>query len=168
MGEGECSSSGSDSEPSEDNLELEELKVILPKHLAPKKKKGKKPKNPLPKVVKKPQVVVKKPLKKKCTRCGEEEGPTHQCKVEEPVKRKVVGVETYYNLHGKRVHDQQTQTPVEFYPKILQIRADHQAQLQATSRNFLSEIKQNHSEAPKELTSVNSEETLAPLAKAPL
>ena len=66
--------------------------------------------------------------KKKCKTCGSDDIPGHTCKQELPVvKRRPVGLRTYYNLSGKKVHDQQTQTPDEFYPKIVQIRAENEA-----------------------------------------
>ena len=117
--ENNCSSSGSDSEPSEDNLAYEDLKKYLPSNLQKKKEKINK-KKPLP--GKNFNMIRSKLLpKKKCPKCGDEEAPGHVCKVQEPAppppKKKVIGLRTYYNLSGKRVHDQATQTPANFYPK---------------------------------------------------
>ena len=119
-----CSSSGSDSEPSEDNLCFEDLKKLLPVNVAKKKEKGTKKKT-LPS--RNFQVIRQKLLpKKKCGKCGEDEGVGHVCKPPEPAppppKKKVVGLRTYYNLAGKRVHDQATQTPPGFYPKLFSRR----------------------------------------------
>ena len=119
-GEENCSSSGSDSEPSEDNLDYEDLKNLLP--VAVQKKK--------PAVAPKKRIIFNKniampkpkiqPQKRKCGKCGEDEVLGHVCKIVEappPPKKKIIGVRTYYNLAGKRVHDQATQTPVSLYPK---------------------------------------------------
>lgn len=120
-GEANNSSSGSDSEPSEDNLDYEELKKLIPIAVPQKKK--------LSQLNKKKQIASKninipkyKTLpKKKCPKCGEEETMGHICKNAEPPqppKRKIIGLRTYYNLAGKRVHDQATQTPPALYPKL--------------------------------------------------
>lgn len=119
-----CSSSGSDSEPSEDNLSFEDLKKLLPANVAKKKDKVMK-KKPLP--TRNFQAARQKLLpKKKCGKCGEDDGPGHVCKLPEPAppppKKKVVGLRTYYNLAGKRVHDQATQTPPGLYPKLFNRR----------------------------------------------
>ena len=120
-GEANISSSGSDSEPSEDNLDYQELKSLIPaavkkKHnLVSKKKPSKNIYFPKPKIQ----------PKKKCAKCGEEEVLGHVCKVFEappPPKKKVIGLRTYYNLAGKRVHDQATQTPPALYPKLFSRR----------------------------------------------
>jgi DNA-directed RNA polymerase subunit M/transcription elongation factor TFIIS len=118
--ENNCSSSGSDSEPSEDNLNFEDLKKLLPSNVAKKKEKILK-KKPLP--GRNFQMIRPKLLpKKKCPKCGEEEVQNHICKSAEPAppppKKKIVGLRTYYNLAGKRVHDQATQTPPNLYPKL--------------------------------------------------
>ena len=119
--ENNCSSSGSDSEPSEDNLDFEDLKKLLPANIVKKKEKISK-KKPLPS--RNFNMIRPKLLqKKKCQKCGEEEGPSHVCKPVEPAppppKKKPIGLRTYYNLAGKRVHDQATQTPPGFYQKLL-------------------------------------------------
>ena len=124
-GEENCSSSGSDSEPSEDNLDYEDLKNLLPV-VAQKKKPG---------VAQKKRIIFNKniaiprskilPPKKKCSKCGDDELPGHVCKTVEappPPKKKIIGVKTYYNLAGKRVHDQATQTPISLYPKVFSRR----------------------------------------------
>ncbi|OMJ82159.1 hypothetical protein SteCoe_17237 [Stentor coeruleus] len=109
------SSSGSESEPSEDNLEFEELKGFFPIHktsLSLNKKK-----------IETPKVFHNHRLRfplKKCERCGEDDGGNHVCKnllSYSQIKRTVVGLRTYYNLAGKKVHDQATQTPPSFYEK---------------------------------------------------
>ena len=107
---------------------------MLPKGLNLKKKlPKKKPKLPS-KIVRK---TIKKPPRRKCSKCGEDDLPGHECKKEDPVpiRKKPVGLRTYYNIAGKKVHDQQTQTPVEMYPKILQIRADLEAHPNFQGRN---------------------------------
>lgn len=118
-GEENCSSSGSDSEPSEDNLDYNDLKNLLPVPMVVKKKPAQMPKKRIVfnKNLNLPKAKVA--IKKKCQKCGEDEGPGHACKIEAPPppKKKVIGIRTYYNLAGKRVHDQATQTPPGLYPK---------------------------------------------------
>ena len=121
-GEAEDSSSGSDSEPSEDNLEVEELKDYIPSLSLKKKPKPKSKPKPAPQ----PRVM-RQPTRKKCNKCGQDELPGHTCpEAPPPPKRKPVGIRTYYNIAGKRVHDQATQTPLSFYPKMAKIRAETQ------------------------------------------
>ena len=107
------------------------MKKVLPKHLLTKKKPVKKRQKSAQRPARRVSTTAnaKKAVKKKCRHCGNDEVPGHQCKTEEapPPKRRMVGIRTYYNLSGKKVHDQQTQTPVEFYPKIIQIRAENEA-----------------------------------------
>lgn len=126
-GEANISSSGSDSEPSEDNLDFEQLKELIPVSGISKKVKkiAVKKKPPQAKNFYVPKPKPKPVPKKKCGKCGEDELPGHVCKVVEappPPKKKVIGLRTYYNLAGKRVHDQATQTPPALYPKIFSRR----------------------------------------------
>ena len=130
-------SSGSDSEPSDDNLEPSELAQFIPstqKTAAPAH--GKKPlsKTSSRTIIKPANAVSKavpRPKAKKCPDCGKDLLMNHRC-LAKPAgadkprellkpssaivqKRPVIGVKTYYNLLGKRVHDQMTQTPASFY-----------------------------------------------------
>ena len=111
-GEGNASSSGSESEPSEDNLDFKELKDLIP---APNtefnfKKYG---------VNRSFDLSRNKRNLRKCSRCNEDEVQGHVCRgMDAPSpRRKAVGIKTYYNIAGKRVHDQATQTPPSFYEK---------------------------------------------------
>ena len=85
--------------------------------------------------------------KKKCPKCGEEEGPSHICKPAEPAppppKKKVIGLRTYYNLAGKRVHDQATQTPPGFYQKLLNRR--HGSTIAPQTPDSVAELSGNTS-----------------------
>lgn len=135
QGEGE-ESSGSDSEPSDDNLEPEELAQLIPVAEKSDLASGKKPLSKTSsRTIIKPvsqKVTVSKSKVKKCPECGKDMFPHHKCPpkpapVEKPKdsakpptatvsqRRPTVGVRTYYNLLGKRVHDQATQTPASFY-----------------------------------------------------
>jgi ribosomal protein L32 len=156
-GEANISSSGSDSEPSEDNLDEEELKKLIPLSVPSKKKQEKPKKKPVQ--IKNVYLPKQKPAqKKKCPKCGEEEVAGHVCKVVEaappPPKRKIVGLRTYYNLAGKRVHDQATQTPPGLYPKLFTRRhgstlapqtpdsvADLSANVSGNEEGFLSDTQ---------------------------
>lgn len=127
-------SSGSDSGPSDDNLEPSELAQFVPaiqKTSAPAR--GKKPLSKTSsRTIIKPANTISRPMPrpkaKKCPDCGKDLLMNHRC-VAKPApaekqvkpasafvqKRPVIGVKTYYNLVGKRVHDQMTQTPASFY-----------------------------------------------------
>lgn len=123
-GEEACSSDDSDSEPSEDNLEVAKLNKLMPKEVRikhrslpranSKKRANMKPAAPLPVTA------------KKCLECGEIVSKLHTCNPPQPappaappppLPRKPIGVRTYYNKFGKKVHDQITQTPNSFYAK---------------------------------------------------
>ena len=111
----ESSSSGSESEPSEDNLDIEELKQILPGQTINRRSSLCSKKTPC---LNKP-LHMPKAYPKKCEKCGEDEGVRHFCKANCPGPiKKVIGIRTYYNLAGKKVHDQATQTPPSFYEKV--------------------------------------------------
>jgi hypothetical protein len=125
-GEEPCSSDDSDSEPSEDNLDTSKLNKLVPKE--PRIKHRSLPKTTLRnREPLKPQL--KTPLKslKKCPECREILMKNHVCSLPQPpppvlppsssIKRKIIGVKTYYNRFGKKVHDQITQTPASFYSK---------------------------------------------------
>ena len=115
-GEGNASSSGSESEPSEDNLEFQELKSLMPAtHSHSLVNSLNFNKNAL----NRGNFYRNKTLTKKCGKCGEEDLHGHFCKIFEVTaqRRKIVGIRTYYNITGKRVHDQETQTPPSFYEK---------------------------------------------------
>ena len=127
-GEQDDSSDGSDPCPSEDNLDEREIAKLVPSPSKPPSKsesiKKQRPKtfnirqNPAPHAVKPFKEDVKE--LPKCGKCGETELPGHQCSrpvVQRPSVRtnsrlytKQVGVRTYFNAAGKKVHDQATQT----------------------------------------------------------
>lgn len=125
-GENGDSSSGSDSDPSEDNLEIEELRNLIPiSYSAPQKKKEKNSK----KKIKEVKSFTRRIPKQKCKKCGDEMLAGHICKVQDappPPKKAPIGLRTYYNLSGKRVHDQATQTPLSLYPKAAKANEDGQ------------------------------------------
>ena len=114
LNDGNSSSSGSESEPSEDNLDLDSLNKLIPQTAEPKKdslcKKRYERSLHLP----------RSRVLKKCEKCGESEVTGHACKNlnnSYSLRRKIVGLRTYYNICGKKVHDQSTQTPPSFYEK---------------------------------------------------
>jgi len=121
-GEDACSSDDSDSEPSEDNLEVAKLNKLMPKEARIKQKS-------LPRANSKKRASIKlqpQPPQsaKKCPECGESASKGHLCNPPQPPPapaplppRKPIGVKTYYNKFGKKVHDQITQTPASFYAK---------------------------------------------------
>jgi len=116
-------SSGSDSDPSEDNLEPEVFSEILP--ISPKKKSPEKKKRPI--TTKKRNKSIRSiniPVKKreelpppKCTNCNEVLTPNHVCPKPKPrtrptMRRNLYSTsQAYYNAAGKKVRDQATQTP---------------------------------------------------------
>lgn len=108
------SSSGSESEPSEDNLDQDELQSLIPSSAGLKRETFCKRRN------EKSLCLPRARLLKKCERCGENEVNGHVCKsvnLSFNTLRKVIGLRTYYNICGKKVHDQATQTPPSFYEK---------------------------------------------------
>lgn len=120
-GEEACSSDDSDSEPSEDNLDTTKLNKLIPKESRVKARS-------LPRTTAKTRTSLKPNTSmsvKRCPDCGDPLFKRHNCKPpqppppapSQPMLRKPVGVKTYYNRHGKMVHDQATQTPVSLYPK---------------------------------------------------
>ena len=128
--------SGSESEPSEDNLDEETLKTLIPKTVTKKKKKSRNDKKSISTIRKreslpakserKSESVEKKNEKKKCAECGEFEGIHHVCnkkilknfspspglysKRERMIPSSLSHVSVYINLKGKKVRDQATQT----------------------------------------------------------
>ncbi|CAG9316427.1 unnamed protein product [Blepharisma stoltei] len=135
-------SSGSDSDPSEDNLEIEELRNLVPlSYSAPTKKKEKNKKK-----INQPKTFTRRIPKQKCKKCGEEMQPGHQCKVQDappPPKKAPIGLRTYYNLAGKRVHDQATQTPLSLYPKAAKGITDEEPN-RSTSPHALNASMENN------------------------
>lgn len=131
-GEEADSSDDSDSEPSEDNLEAEKLGKLLPKEPKPKQRSLPRPRvGPgMKKTSPKFQLRTPTQMSRKCPECGEAMTLRHTCNPSQPAPpplhmppaalnlsytRKSIGVRTYYNRFGKRVHDQSTQTPAAFY-----------------------------------------------------
>lgn len=128
---GEGGSSGSESSPSEDNLDPEELAQLLPAVPRPKGERAKKRLTRDPSALRSrsfkedAKTVKEKEAKdaspKKCTSCGLPQEPGHICprpKVLRPLPSsfsrlytKRVGLNTYVSPSGKKVHDQATQTP---------------------------------------------------------
>jgi hypothetical protein len=111
-GEAVNSSDDSDSEPSEDNLDDSKLKKLMPKTARTRYRSlprhgGKR--NRLKSTSNIPTVI------QKCPDCGDLLTRQHICSAPQPPPaqtppRKPVGVRTYYNKAGKKVHDQITQT----------------------------------------------------------
>lgn len=110
----ENSSSGSESEPSEDNLDLDTLKNLVPQTAEARKDGFCK------KRYERSLHMPRHRSIKKCEKCGDNEVSGHFCKILNnscTLRRKIVGLRTYYNICGKKVHDQETQTPPSFYEK---------------------------------------------------
>ena len=113
------SSSGSESEPSLDNIEppqdLQEAPAAPPRSSS---RLVLKLPGPAPLQVSKRTPVSKS---RRCGECGLELGMGHVCPLrvtpsqDQSKSQTLVGVKTYYTVHGKRVHDQFTQTKVSFY-----------------------------------------------------
>ena len=165
-GEENDSNSGSESEPSEDNFDIEELKTLFPVNLNGK--------NLIFAIGKKMNVKTSflqtKIIVKKCKKCNQIEEVGHICKVKRAfsVKQKVIGLRTYYNIAGKRIHDQATQTPHSFLENSGKKRymSSNQASFETfdesslASENFetlsnLPSLKKNN-EAPSSLLGKNS------------
>lgn len=123
-GEQDESSDGSDACPSEDNLDEKEIAKLVPAKPAAKTQSSKR-QRPTTINVRQSPLTHSKPFKEdvkelpKCGKCGETELPGHQCarQVQKPAIRttsrlysKQVGLRTYFNAVGKKVHDQATQT----------------------------------------------------------
>lgn len=136
---GEVDSSGSDSEPSEDNLEDEVMNKLLPIKQATSHRKK------VPKSSSRKKLKMRYNFSAKKSEKPKESGRRYAESLDEdaapsikpkeppsvpappppiPKKKQLIGVRTYYNLSGKKVHDQSTQTPTSFYPKIAKIRAE--------------------------------------------
>ena len=118
------SSSGSESDPSEDNLDPEEVNTVYPVTLTPKpkveekksagnsNKKRAESNRSLTSQKERNKVVVK------CKLCGEPEQPGHNCQKPKPKLRPIIkpqnainlNTQPYYNAAGKKVRDQATQT----------------------------------------------------------
>ena len=121
-------SSGSESDPSEDNLDPEEICSVYPVTLAPKlKPSDKKKSTPIPNSKARAQsnrsLTAQKERAKiilKCKQCGEPDLPGHICQKPKPKQQlkpivKPSGTfnlinQPYYNAAGKKVRDQATQT----------------------------------------------------------
>jgi ribosomal protein L32 len=117
------SSSGSDSDPSEDNLDPEEIASVYPLTLTPKPKSEKKNSTSSNKkrVESNRSLTSQKDRNKvipKCKLCGEPELAGHICLKPKPKLRAIMKPQTipnittqpYYNAAGKKVRDQATQT----------------------------------------------------------
>jgi hypothetical protein len=123
------SDSGSDSDPSGDNLEVEELTKLVPiaqPKLGGAQERSLDRRRPKRKVIRsfrsmsasKPKDLVQKE-RRKCGNCGEPWSFRHKCEPPKPTPppkpvstrpsrsqlAKAVGVRTYYNSNGKKVHD---------------------------------------------------------------
>lgn len=109
-GEEVNSSSGSESDPSEDNLDFRELEGLIPSATSSFNRF---------RANRSFDFSRDKKIQKKCPRCNQDDIQGHYCKVFEAPqpRKKIVGLRTYYNLVGKMVHDQATQTPPSFYEK---------------------------------------------------
>ena len=116
-------SSGSDSDPSEDNLDPEEITNIYPSTLTPKPKLDEKKTSNSPKkrAESNRSLTSQKERNKiviKCKLCGEQELSGHVCSKPKPKLRPIMKTQTpythpsqpYYNAAGKKVRDQATQT----------------------------------------------------------
>jgi hypothetical protein len=121
-GDGE-STDGSDSSPSEDNLDAKELAKFVP--ITTRRSKAEKKARPRTISIRNLPIPRPRPFKEdikeipRCVKCGEPDLPGHQCarSLPKPVVRtssrlytKQVGLNTYFNAAGKKVHDQATQT----------------------------------------------------------
>ena len=125
-------SSGSDSDPSEDNMDAEELEKYVPTKTK-KEKVVKTPKKATRRVKRMNSAPsakqrVAKGGPQRCSKCNEIWTRGHKCPEAEPPPpipkpsapkmnvqsryaiTKTVGLNTYYNSAGKKVHDQATQT----------------------------------------------------------
>ena len=119
-------SSGSESDPSEDNLDPEEITTVYPVTLTPKPKGEAKKQIPSSCSPKKRagsnrSLTSQKERNKiiiKCKQCGEPEMPGHVCQKPKPKLRPIMKPQPvfnqssppYYNAAGKKVRDQATQT----------------------------------------------------------
>ena len=116
-------SSGSDSDPSEDNLNPDETLAVYPMALTPKPKLEEKKFNSSAKkrADSNRSLTSQKERTKtvqKCKMCGEQELPGHVCSKPKPKLRPLVKslpvycppAQPYYNAAGKKVRDQATQT----------------------------------------------------------
>lgn len=116
------SSSGSDSDPSEDNLDMEETALVYPSSVPPKPKvEERKTPSAKKRVESKRSLTSQKDRNRtvqKCKLCGEQELPGHVCSKPKPKLRPIVKTQPiyaqpsqpYYNAQGKKVRDQATQT----------------------------------------------------------
>ena len=125
-------SSGSDSDPSEDNMDADELEKYVPTKTK-KEKVAKTPKKSTRKIKRINSAPSSKQRKttsgpQRCSKCNEIWTRNHKCPEAEPpppptkppaprvpvqsryALTKTVGLNTYYNSNGKKVHDQATQT----------------------------------------------------------
>jgi ribosomal protein L32 len=139
-GEEACSSDDSDSEPSEDNLEVAKLNKLIPKEARVRQKS-------LPRgdsLRRKSQRTTATAIKK-CTECGETLTKNHTCSSPAPPPlpppqlppRRPIGVRTYYNKFGKKVHDQESQTPSSFYTKSAHYRLNSLSRLEDSGEDSL-------------------------------
>lgn len=127
-------SSGSDSDPSEDNMDGDELANFVPIKAKVKKDKAKSAKSLTRRKSKRITSASSSKSRgpkhgpSRCSKCNEIWTRGHKCKDSEPpppipkppaprmvvqsryAMTKTVGLSTYYNANGKKVHDQATQT----------------------------------------------------------
>ena len=122
-GQEDDSTDGSDSSPSEDNLDEKELAKLVPS--ATRRTKAEKKTRPRTISIRNLPIPRPRSFKEdskelpKCQKCGEPDLPGHQCARTVPKQvirtssrlyNKQVGLNTYFNAAGKKVHDQATQT----------------------------------------------------------
>ena len=150
-------SSGSESDPSEDNLDPEEICSVYPVTLAPKlKPSDKKKSTPIPNSKARAQsnrsLTAQKERTKiilKCKLCAEPDLPGHLCQKPKP-KRELKPIvkpsgtfnlvnQPYYNAAGKKVRDQATQTiPISQTPILKEESKTGQLELR---NNNISPVK---------------------------
>ena len=117
------SSSGSESDPSEDNLDPEEITAVYPLNSTPKPKlEEKKSTSPNKKRAESNRSLTSQKERNKainkCKLCGEQEFPGHFCAKPKQKLRPIMKTQSinnyssqpYYNAAGKKVRDQATQT----------------------------------------------------------
>jgi hypothetical protein len=141
-GEEACSSDDSDSEPSEDNLEVTKLNKLIPKEASIR-----------PKSLPRGDSCRRKRTTatiKKCTDCGDILAKNHICSSPAPPPlpppqlppRRPIGVRMYYNKFGKKVHDQVSQTPACFYTKSTNYRLNSLSRLGDSEEDSLELLQE--------------------------
>ena len=165
--------SGSESEPSEDNLDQEILKILLPKPTKKKKKKQKlsyREKKSVSPMKKRESLPIRTDRKsnfddrrfgniKKCLDCGELDIPNHFClkkikhnlspspiiykKKERPLPSSLTSLASYVNVKGKNVRDQATQTMYIRKQNYSEMKRAHSLSLIPAPEREASQIKFN-------------------------